>query len=152
MRFLYNASIWAPDAIPEEEWKYRNLKRVMFPLFDILMICAGISAHVGGIWAISEFFPRAAVDWFALTVIAAGVISLIGVVFPSQWRLEILGKVSLFGLLTAYITALSILSIAGIQPRPFGLFMAASALCPIVWQLSILGAEWQTRRIEARVE
>lgn len=27
LRRLWRASIWAPDAIPADEWKYRNLKR-----------------------------------------------------------------------------------------------------------------------------
>lgn len=41
---LWRASIWAPGAIPPEEWKYRNLKRVALPVYDAIAVLAGVHA------------------------------------------------------------------------------------------------------------
>jgi len=152
MHKLLLASIWAPGAIPPAEWKYRNLKRIMYPVIDALFFIAGFSGARFGVPAISEFFPDAFVDGFSYTLSAIAAICFIGVAFPSQWRLEIFGKSVLFGLMVGYFIALFILTAVGEDSRGFVVLVAAVALCPIVWRLSLLGSEWQDRRVAARIE
>lgn len=152
MRRIYNASIWAHDAIPTSEWKYRNLKRVMFPAIDFLFILGGLSAAKYGVPAISEFFPDMFVDLFAYTLSVVAFTCLIGVLFPRLWPLEVGGKSALLGLMVGYFVALFMLTAAGEGNRGFVLLVAAVALCPIVWRLSLLGSEWQERRLLARIK
>lgn len=151
MRKLFLLSIWAPDAIPADEWKYRNLKRVMFPVIDFIFILGGISAAYYGVPAISEFFPELVVNSFSALLCTTAFICFLGVSFPRQWRLEILGKTILFGLIVGYITALFILTAVGEGNRGFVLAIALVAICPIAWRLTLLGSEWQERRLAARI-
>lgn len=149
---LFQASIWAPGAIPAEEWKYRNLKRIMFPSIDLFFILAGLSAAIHGVPEISEFFPEPVVDIFSYLLSLVALVCFVGVSFPSQWRLEILGKTILFGLMVAYAIALLILLVDGGASRGFVLFVSIVTLHPIVWRLSLLGSEWQLRRLESKEE
>lgn len=151
MRKLFQMTIWAPGAIPADEWKYRNLKRVMFPVIDLLFIMAGISAVRNGIPAISNFFPEVVTDVYSVLLILVATICLIGVSLPDQWRLEMLGKTILFGLMVGYVVALFILLVIGEEGRGFILLIASITLTPIVWRLSLLGSEWQLRRLAEKL-
>lgn len=150
MRKLLAASIWAHDAIPIEEWKYRNLKRVMFPVMDLLLVLAGLSAAKYGIPAISEFFPDHIVDLFAYVMVFAALGCLIGVSFPRLWPIEISGKSVILGLIVGYIASLLILTAVGEDSRGFVLTIACIAICPIVWRITLLGSEWQDRVLAAK--
>jgi hypothetical protein len=150
MRRIYNASIWAHHAIPPQEWKYRNLKRAMFPVVDFLYILAGFSAAAYGVPAISEFFPDPFVDVFAYALSLFAFVCLIGVSFPRFWPLEVAGKSALLGLMVGYFVALLMLTASGEGNRGFVLLVAGVSLCPIIWRLSLLGSEWQDRRIAQR--
>lgn len=145
MRKLYLASIWAPDAIPIEEWKYRNLKRIMFPVVDLLFVLAGIAAVREGVPAINEFFPGYIVTAFSYLLILAGFVCLIGVSFPRLWPVEIAGKSVLLGLITGFILSLFILICFGESQRGFAFAIACVSICPIYWRLTLLGNEWQSR-------
>jgi hypothetical protein len=150
MRRILALSIWAADAIPADEWKYRNLKRVMFPVIDFLFILGGFSAARYGIPAISEFFPDPVVDLFAYALSAVAFGCLLGVAFPRLWALEALAKSALLSLITGYVAALFLLTAVGEGNRGFVLIIAAVALCPVVWRLTMLGGEWQDRRLAAK--
>jgi len=149
---LYSWSIWAHDAIPAEEWKYRNLKRVVFPIVDIIFFLSGFSAARFGIPAISEFFPDEFVDIFAYVLSLASFICLLGVSFPSLWGFEIAGKSVVLGLIIGYVVALFLLTAVGEDSRGFIFFISAVSLVFIIWRLSLLGSEWQARRVEAAAE
>lgn len=145
LAWLYLMSIWHPDAIPKNEWKYRNQKRVMFPAIDVLFILGGFSAAKYGIPAISEFFPDSFVDGFAYILSIAGLVCLIGVSFPRLWAIELGGKSVALSLLVGYILSLLILTAAGEGNRGFVLIIACIASSIIIWRISLLGSEWQDR-------
>lgn len=150
MKRIFSMSIWASGAIPADEWKYRNLKRVMFPVVDLLFFLAGLSGARYGVPAISEFFPDQVVDFFAYILSMIALICLTGVAFPRLWLVEILGKSILLGLMVGYFVALFLLTAVGEGNRGFVLLIAAVALSPVVWRMSLLGSEWQDRRVAAR--
>jgi hypothetical protein len=150
MKFLLSQSIWAHDAIPADEWKYRNLKRVMFPVIDFFFLLAGLAAARFGVPAISLFFDEVVVDFFSYILCFSALFALIGVAFPRLWPMEILGKSVLLSLITTYFVALFILTSVGEGNRGFVLMIAAVALCPLVWRLSLLGAEWQKRNVDKK--
>jgi len=147
MKKLYLASIWAPNAIPPDEWKYRNMKRVMFPAIDVLFFIAGLSAARYGVPAISEFFPDVVVDLFAYVLSVAGIVCLLGVSFPKLWPVEIGGKAVILSLMVGYIVSLFILTSVGEGNRGFVLLIATISICGVLWRVSLLGAEWQVRRL-----
>ena len=152
MKRILAASIWAHDSVPQSEYKYRNLKRVMFPAIDILVILAGFSAARFGIPAISEFFPDAFVDVFSYVLAAVGVACFIGIAFPHLWLLEILAKSSLLGLMTSYVVSLFMLTAVGEGNRGFVLLIAAIAMCAPIWRVTLLGGEWQERRLTEKAQ
>lgn len=144
---LIQISIWSKTAIPAEEWKYRNVKRVLFPLIDFILFLGGFSAAYFGVPAISEFFPRAIVDTFSTLLSVAALLAFIGVVFPRLWGLEIVANAIVLGLTVGYYVALVILTVNGQGRGGFILAIASIALAVIIWRLSMLGDEWQERRV-----
>jgi hypothetical protein len=152
VRSLFRASIWAPGAIPKEEWKYRNMKRVVFPSIDVLLLFGGLAAGRFGVPAIREFYPEYVTDFFAYVLAGSAIVCFVGVSFPRMWPLEIAGKSVVFGMLFGYFCALLILVAQGYRDRGFSSVITAIAICFIVWRLSILGSEWQERRLIAEAE
>lgn len=152
MHRILSATIWAPNAIPANEWKYRNLKRVMFPVIDFLFILGGFSAARFGIPAISEFFPDPVVDAFSYVLSAVGLACLVGVSFPRLWGLEMVSKILLLAQVAGYVTALFLLTAAGEGNRGFVLIIAAVAVCPILWRLTLLASKWSERRAQEEAD
>jgi hypothetical protein len=150
MRGVFAMSIWAHNAIPLDEWKYRNLKRVLFPVVDFVFLLSGVSAGYYGVPAISEFFPRYIVDSGATLLLVSGFISFLGVAFPRMWPFEIIARSIILGLLVGYFVALFLLTQAGEGNRGFILGLSIIPIALTVWRLSLLGSEWQTRRSIAR--
>lgn len=146
-KHLFAASIWAAGAIPPEEWKYRNLKRVTLPFIDFMFILGGISAARYGVPAISEFFADFVVDLFSYTLSLVAFLCLLGVSFPRLWGLEAIAKSALVGLMGGYVVSLFLLTAAGEGNRGFVLIVAVVTLALPLWRLSLLGAEWQERRL-----
>lgn len=114
---------------------------------DLMFFFGGLVAAVNGVPAISEFFPNDVVKFFAYLFSCAALICLAGVSFPRLWAFEILGKSILLGLMTAYLVSLLFLTAGNVGNRGFVLFVTAATILPIVWKLSILGSEWQARRL-----
>lgn len=151
LRRLFAASIWAPEAITVDEWKYRNLKRVLLPAIDLFFIFGGFSAVRFGIPAISEFFPDPVVDAFSFTLSLVAFACLVGVSFPRLWAVEIVAKILLLVQLVTYVTSLFLLTAVGEGNRGFVLFVSAVAAAVILWRITLLAAEWQERRLNAEV-
>lgn len=147
---IYEMSIWAHDAIPADEWKFRNMKRVMFPVIDFIFALSGVSAAYYGVPAISEFFPRYIVDSFSTLLLVAGLIAFLGVAFPSLWPFEMAAASIILGLMVGYFISLFILTSVGQGNRGFVLGIAAIAITLVTFRLSLLGTEWQDRRVKAK--
>lgn len=133
MRRLWRQTIWARDAIPLNERKYRSLKRIWLPIVDLLYILGGLSAARYGVPAINEFFTDE-------------VVCLVGVAFVRLWWLEIAGKCVLLGQMATYVTALVILTRAGDDQRGFVFVIATIATVPLLIRLTIVADEWADRR------
>lgn len=146
MKKLYMLTIWAPGAIPVEEWKYRNIKRIMFPLIDFLFMLAGIKAIAYNVPGVSLFFDDPIIDLVAYILVLSAATCLVGVSFPRLWAVEIIGKSILLGVMSGYFASLVLLAFMGYSTIEFTLFMSAISICPVVWRLSLLGSEWQSRR------
>lgn len=152
VKALFNLSIWAKHSIPAGEWKYRNLKRVLFPIVYLLFFCSGFYADQYGVPAISDFFPYSVIHVFSYILGTSSVLCLLGIAFPRLWPLEILGGSVILGLMTGYLLSLFIIAVIGPGNRGFVLFVSAIALAVVVWRLSLIGAEWQARRLDIKGE
>lgn len=148
---IRSRTIWADNAIPPEEWKYRNLKRVALPFIDVAFMVVGIGGALNEVPALSEFYPDWLVDIFCFCFATFAFAALVGVIFPHQWRVEITAKVFIFGALIGFAGALIMIIIdaGGGGSRVYILGGLGIPLSVVVWRLSILAAEWSDRRAKA---
>lgn len=146
MRSLWRASIWHPDAIPPDEWKYRNLKRVWLPAYDLLIIIGGIIGATASIPALDLVFPAHVVDVLGIVLTLVAIVCLVGVCFPRLWALEIIGKAILIGILASYAIAIVLLAGLGEGHREFIAFVVLSTLPLPLYRMSLLGEEIRERR------
>lgn len=144
-RHLWRRTIWHPRAIPPEEWKFRNLKRVWLPIYDLIAIWAGVQAVAYGSSILNRLFPPSLVDVLGVALAVAATVCLAGVIFPHLWKVEIVGKVLLVGLIAGYITMILLF---GENPGPnlFVVGMLTFGLPLAFFRLSLLGEEWKERK------
>jgi hypothetical protein len=144
---LRSRTIWADHAIPPEEWKYRNLKRIALPVIDVAFITVGVGGAANQVPALSEFYPDVMVDFFCWLFASFALLALFGVAFPHQWRVEIAAKLLILGALLGFAAALIMIIVeaGGGGSRVYILGGLAIPLTVVVWRLSILGSEWADR-------
>lgn len=136
---LKRLTVWHPiNTDPEDDDRWTV--RVWLPLYDALVMLAGAIAFWIGSPLLNRLFNNSLVDWTAAVFFAAGLITWLGVVVPSLWRIEIAGKVVISFLLTTYallvlsfpsenvqnnsfITVILIMATWGIYPRLTKLFI-----------------------------
>lgn len=136
---LKRHTVWHPintDPADDDRWTVR----VWLPLYDLLAIVAGVIAYIVGSPLLNRLFSDFVVDAAALTFLGAGLITLVGVVVPSLWRLEAAGKMMMSFLLTSYaflvlgfpsreaqnnsfITVILVMATWGVYPRLTRLFI-----------------------------
>lgn len=147
-RRLARATIWHPDAIPVDEWKYRSLKRVWLPLYDAAAFCAGLWAWWFGSPILHRLFTPDMTDLLGGLLAVAAAVCFLGVALPSLWRVEIAGKLVLMMLLAGY--ALTII-VFRTNPEPealFVVFILALGIPLPFFRLTLLGEEIKERREE----
>lgn len=148
LRRLWRASIWHPAAIDPAEFKYRNLKRIWLPVYDLIAVYAGINVVLHGSRLLNEMFTEGWVDAFGITFIMVALMCLVAVSFPRLWAVEIIGKVLLVSMIAAYITTIVFFSTAP-QPQLFVAAMLAFGLPLALFRLNLLGEEIKQRRAVA---
>lgn len=140
---LWRQSIWHPDAVPPEEWKYRWLKRIWLPAYDLLAIAAGIWAAVAGSPLLYTMFGSGGtVDALGIAFAIAATVCLAGVAFPALYKVEILGKVLLVGMLGAYAAAITLSD----SDAWFVSYVVLMTLPLPLYRLNLLGEEIKERR------
>lgn len=147
MRRLFAASIWAPGAIPPEEWKYRNLKRLWLPLYDLIAIYAGAQAMLFGSTILNRLFAPFVIDVLGLAMVIVATVCLAGVAFPRLWPVEIVGKSLLVALVAGYVTTILLFSESP-TPNLFVVGMLTWGLPLAFFRLNLLGEEIKERRDE----
>lgn len=145
-RRIGRASIWHNDAIPADEWKYRNFKRVVLPVYDLLVVFAGASAVIWGMPSFREIYPEPVVDAIGWLLITVATICLLGVSFPRLYLVEMFGKAILIGIITAYLIALFGLAIQGVGAREFVMVVVSMTMPVPVYRMGMLGTEYRDRK------
>lgn len=148
MRRLWRASIWHPDAVPPDEWKFRSLKRVWLPVYDLLAIGAGVWAALFGSPVLHSLFNKPMIDALGVLLAVVATVCLLGVAFPALWRWEIVGKTILVGLLGAYAASVVLFRTNPDPSSGFVAFVIVLALPLPIFRLTLLGEEIKERREE----
>src|SRR3954469_17513173 len=142
MRWLTRRTIWAQDALPLDDAEMRQYRRLWLPIVDVLFVLGGWAVADTPAPAITELLSRTS-GYFGIALALAGLITLLGAVFPRLWVVEVIGKSGILFLLAALASA------SFLSGRPFGAVLAALAAIPVLFRLSILGAERRQRKENA---
>lgn len=149
---VYRQTIWHPDAIEDDSFKYRNLWRVWLPLFDALSVWIGFLAVQYGSTLLNKMFPAVVVDVAGSIFTLAATLALVGVVFPRLFLAEIVGKVVMVSLLGTYSVIIWASFLAGeVQSG----FVAGMLMLPLILPFAVLqirGEEIKQRKTEAEGE
>lgn len=148
LRRIWRSSIWHPSAIPPEEFKYRNLKRIWLPLYDLTAVAAGVGAILYGSNMLNRLFSTGWVDALGSVFTMVAILCLISISFPRLWALEIIGKTLLVGMIAGYITMILLFSHSP-TPQLFIASVLAFGLPLAMFRLNLLGEEVKQRRMVA---
>lgn len=105
LRRIAAASVWWPGALAAEPEKYRPLKRLWLPMYDVIALINGFLAVFFGSRLLDRIFGQTA-DVVGLLFAGVALVCLIGVSFPRLWRVEFVGKVLLIGMVVGYIVCI----------------------------------------------
>jgi len=147
VKWLYEQSVWHPDAIEPEDFKYRNQRRVYLPLFDVIGVIIGILAIAYGSTILNEAYDPALIDAVGFAFMGASIAALTGVAFPRLWLMEIISKIFMMTLLGTYSITIWI---SFFQGQVFSGFVAAILVLPLITPLSrldTLAEEIKQRRV-----
>lgn len=146
MRALWRSTIWHPDAVPVAEGlASRELKRIVLPVFDVLVIVMGLNAVTYGMPSFNLVYSPVIAILAAWVLLAAGVLALVGIAFPRLWIAEAAGKLMMVGVLGGYAGALWVLLAQGQWARAFVAAGLTAIIVLPMWNLARLGRERQGR-------
>lgn len=152
---LWAASVWAPGVVPEDD-PWRTAKRVWLPLFDVLMMWAGVNAVVYGSLLLDRLYGDAT-DLIGAVFTLVAFACLTGVVWPRMWPVEMIGKILLVSMIVGYVFGI-ILSPSPEQiaakeaPNWFIVSMILGLTVLPITRLDSLIDEWVERRAKRRRE
>lgn len=151
MRGLWRASIWHPDAIPVTEGSTsREMKRIVLPLFDALVILMGFNGILNGMPSFALVYDPTITVIASWTLFMAGWVAFVGLAFPRLWYLEAVGKLAMVFVLGGYAGAVWIAYVQGDAGRGFVAAGLTGLLALPMWNLARLGRERTTRVLERR--
>lgn len=145
-------TVWHPintDPSDDDRWTVR----VWLPMYDALAVLLGIIAYYIGSPLLNRLFPTWLVDWVAVYFVVAGGITLIGVIIPKLWRVEVGGKITMSFLLTTYAFLVLAFPSKEVQNNSFVtviLIMATWGIYPRLTKLFIRGYKASKKRKELR--
>ena len=149
---VYRQTIWHPDAVEDDSFKYRNLRRVWLPLFDVLSIWIGFLSVQYGSNLLNRMFPAVVIDMVGSIFTLAATLAFVGVVFPRLFLAEIVGKVVMVSLLGTYSVLIWASFLAGeVQSG----FVAGMLMLPLILPFAVLqirGEEIKQRKNEGAGE
>lgn len=141
-------TIWHPDAIPESEGKAsRELKRVVLPLFDIVITGMGVAGMTLGMPAFREVWAWAPSHFAGFVLLLGGIFAFTGIAIPHLWIFEAIGKLLMILVIGCYAAALWVLTFQQVGERWVVAFAFTALLALPLWTLGRLGRERRRRRL-----
>ncbi|AVR57184.1 membrane protein [Microbacterium phage Rona] len=144
---LHAQTVWHPDGIPSEDWKYRRLVRLWLPLYDVIAVFTGLVGLIFGSPLLNRLFSEPVTDVVTGLFVVVAVSCLVSVSFPALWRMEIASKVLLVGMVVAYIFTILAYGDTGIPLNLFVAGMLAFGLPLALFRLDLLGQDILERRL-----
>lgn len=145
LRRIFRITIWHPLAVPLDEFKYRNLRRVWMPLYAAIGIYSGWKAVTQGSPLMNRLFPSDLVDVLGVVFTVAAVIAFVGISIPALWLAAAVALWVNAGMVGSYIATIAIYGPSG-DPNDFDLGMLAYGLPLAFAYLNLLGEDWKERR------
>lgn len=145
LRAIARATIWHRSAIPADEWKFRSIKRVWLPLYNLIVVGAGLWALWFGSPILKRLFPGELIDIAGLALAVAGAICFLGRAFPMLWAVEFAGKVAIAFLLGGYAGTVALFRQDPDPAGGFVVFILVLAIIPCMIGVSIIAEEWKER-------
>lgn len=144
-------TVWHKNGIPAEDWKYRRLVRLWLPLYDIIAMGTGLAGLLFGSNILDSLFTARNADIVTGAFVVVATAALMCVIFPALWPAEIVAKVLLVGLITAYIFTILVYGSPGPTglPNLFVAGMLAFGLPLALFRLDLLGQDILERRMLA---
>lgn len=141
------ASIWHPNAIPITEGELaRDMKRWVLPSIDTILIVGSMLAVQHGMPTFAIIYNAVVSHFAAVSVLIFSVGCLIGVAFPSLWRLELAAKGGLAFVLMTYSFLLLARVLVGDSTGGFVAAVALALSAVPVWRIVWLGREYRRRK------
>lgn len=135
---LWRESVWSPNGVSKEDWRFRGVFRWVLPLTDVFFIWFGVAGWWQGIDSVQEAAsPSWQVYWSSFLALTAA-LALLGVSFPRLWYIELIAKGPLVSLVSVYIFVLLERGITMPQVQATAGLVVILILMPIwrIWDLS----------------
>lgn len=148
---LLAQTVWHRDGIPAEDWKYRRLVRVWLPLYDVIAVLTGLAGLLYGSPLLNKLFSEEITNVVTGMFVVVATAALMCVIFPCLWPAEIVAKVLLVGMVSAYIFTILVYGSPGPTglPNLFVAGMLAFGLPLALFRLDLLGQDILERRMVA---
>lgn len=142
---VWSASVWSPFGVSENDWRYRNLYRVVLPLTDLFFAYFGIVGWAKGVVSVQNAAGHGYATWWAAAIAVAALVALVGVAFPRLWWLELIAKVVLVGQVLSYVVIYVARIITDFSASASAGLVLILILLP-AWRVGDLGLEWWKHR------
>jgi hypothetical protein len=103
LRRLRDSTIWARGSIRPEEYRFRNIFRVVLPLTDLLYLWFGIVGYASTVSSVEAVAGQEWQNAWSAIMAGAAFLCFVGVSFPRLWLLEMIAKIALIGTVLFYI-------------------------------------------------
>lgn len=100
---LAQATVWAPNGIRREDWRFRGIFRFVLPFTDIFFLWFGVVGVINGVASVQDVTSASWQTGWSAGIALFSLLAFLGVSFPKLWWLELSGKAFLIGLVTGYI-------------------------------------------------
>lgn len=142
---LWEGSVWGPLGVAPDDWRYRNLYRVVLPLTDLFFAYFGIVGWAKGVGSVRDAAGGGYATWWAAAIAVAAIAALIGVAFPRLWWLELIAKIVLVGQVLSYVVLYVVRIITDFSASASAGLVLILILLP-AWRIGDLGLEWWKHR------
>lgn len=150
LKRIAKSSVWAKGGVAPEDWRIRNILRVVLPLTDLFFMWFGIVGAINGVSSVQEEAGQQWQFWWSVLIALSALICLIGVGFPRLWAAEQAAKVLLIGMVSAYIFLYVARGLDDPKVLATGGLIVILILLPI-WRVNdLVGEKWKQQERKKR--
>lgn len=103
LKRIASATVWAPNGVRAEDWRFRGIYRFVLPVTDILFFWFGAAGWYNGVASVQDAAGIRWQEWWSLSLALAAAVAFVGIAFPRLWLVEVMGKIPLIALVFVYI-------------------------------------------------